>query len=178
MLAITIRRFYRWSSDHWVVYSPAQSLTAVKLGLSPMVFSDCISLATNCVTGFYVQDAHMTMNIKLSCSYQNTRSKFVKFLVFSIVTRVVEATVTTGLSRARHCAAANGSRAGGGGASRDGRGAVGRRPMRLGKPISGNRRSINTAADHWPATSIGPRQVRAGNMAATVKLKWPLVGQC
>ena len=50
--------------------------------------------------------------------------------------------------------------------------------MRSGKLISGNRRSINTAADHWPATSIGPRPVRAGNMAATVKLKWPLVGQC
>ena len=56
----------------------------------------------------------MTMNIKLSCSYQNTMLKYDKFPVFSIVSRVVEATVTTGLSRARHCTAANGSRAGAG----------------------------------------------------------------
>ena len=109
MLVTTVRKFYRWSSDHWVVYSLARSLTAVKLGLSAMVFSDCISLAMNCAL-----DTRMTMNIKLSCSYQNTRLKYDKFPVFSIVSRVVEATVTTGLSRARHCAAANGSHAGAG----------------------------------------------------------------
>ena len=38
--------------------------------------------------------------------------------------------------------------------------------------------SITNQPTNWPATSIGPRPVRAGNMAATVKLKWPLVGQC
>ena len=56
----------------------------------------------------------MTMNIKLSCSYQNTMLKYDNFPVFSIISRIVEATVTTGLSRAHHCAAANGSRAGAG----------------------------------------------------------------
>ena len=104
---ITVRKF--WSSDHWIVYSLAWSLTAVKLGLSPMVFSDCISLAKNCETAFNILDTRMTMNIKLSCSYQNTRLKYDKFPVFSIVSRVAEATVTTGLSRARHCTAAIGS---------------------------------------------------------------------
>ena len=49
------------------------------------------------------------MDIKLSCNYQNTRLKYDKFPVFSI-SRVVEATVTASLPRARHCAADNGSR--------------------------------------------------------------------
>ena len=53
-------------------------------------FPDCISLATNCATAFYVRDVCTVMNIRMSYIYQNSSVKYDKFIDISIRIKICQ----------------------------------------------------------------------------------------
>ena len=112
MLVITVRKFCRSEAATIQLCIRRPGMWQLSTWTGPIAdsFPRYISSVTTCV--FCVRDACMVVNIRLSCDYQNSSFKYDTFPgFFRQYQGLSEATVTTGLSRARHCAAANGSRA-------------------------------------------------------------------